>query len=80
MARVIDAALGGSALETLLLIAAYDQLAAALDQLSSQLTCLLEVVTLSREERARIAKAYDDIETAVTSIEELLAFERTRER
>jgi hypothetical protein len=67
-------------LETLLLIAAYDQLAAALDQLRSQMARCREVLTLSPEECARMAKVYRDIEVALTSIEELLAFERSEER
>jgi hypothetical protein len=67
-------------LETLLLIAAYDQMAAALDQLRSQLARCLEVLTLSPGERARIAKAYSTIEAAITSIDELLASERSEGR
>jgi hypothetical protein len=66
-------------LETLLLIVAYDQMAAALDHLRSQTARCSEVLTLSPEERARIAKVYRDIEAALTSVEELLAFERSEE-
>jgi hypothetical protein len=67
-------------LETLPLIAAYDQLTAALDQLRAQIACCLEVLTLSREQRGRVAKVHRDIEATVTSIDELLAFERSEER
>jgi hypothetical protein len=67
-------------LETLLLIAAYDQFAAAVDQLRLRMTCCLEASTLSRAQRGRMAKAFRDIEATVTSIDELLAFERSEER
>jgi hypothetical protein len=67
-------------LETLLLIAAYDQLAAAVDQLRSQMTCCFEVSTLSPEQRRRMAKAFRDIDATVTAIDELLAFARSEER
>ena len=67
-------------MESLLLIAAYDQMAAALDQLLSQMALCFEILTPSSEERARLAKAYRDIEVAVISIDDLLAFERSEER
>lgn len=67
-------------MESLPLIAASDQLMALLDVLRSQITCILEVLVLSPEQRARIAKSSGDIEATVTSIEDLLAFERSAER
>jgi methyl-accepting chemotaxis protein len=61
-------------LETLLLIAPYDQMAAALDQLRSQMALCIEVLTPSSDERARIAKAYraqaEQIADTATAIEE----------
>ncbi len=50
---------------TLPIIAAYDQLAAALDALRPQMPRLLEVLALNPEQRVRISKAYGDIERAV---------------
>jgi hypothetical protein len=55
-------------------------MAAALDQLLSQMALCFEILTPSSEERARLAKAYRDIEAAVISIDDLLAFERSEER
>jgi hypothetical protein len=71
---------GAASLETLLLIAAYDQMAAAFDQLRSQMVQIVGVLSLSPEQHVRIAKAFGGIEAAVTSIDELLAFERSEER
>jgi hypothetical protein len=67
-------------LETLPLIAAYDQLAAAFDQLRSQMACCLEVLTLGSEERAQLVQAYRGIEAVIISVDELLAFERSEDR
>jgi purine-binding chemotaxis protein CheW len=62
------------------LIAAYDQLAAAFDQFCSQMACCLDVSTLSPEERVRLAQAHNGIEAVIHSVDELLAFERSKER
>lgn len=67
-------------MEALLLIAAYDQMAAALDELLSQMAPGSEILTPTSAQRARIAKVYRDIEAALTSVQELLAFERSEER
>jgi hypothetical protein len=64
-------------LKTLPLIAAYDQLAAALDELRSRIALLFEVSTLSSEDRARIVHAYRTIEAVIKSVDEVLAFERS---
>jgi hypothetical protein len=50
------------------------------DQLRSQMARCSEVLTLNPEERARIVKVYRDIEAALSSIDELLAFQRSEER
>lgn len=64
-------------MKTLPLIAAYDQLAAALDELRSRIALLFEVSTLSSEDRARIVHAYRTIEAVIKSVDEVLAFERS---
>ena len=56
-----------------MLIAAYDQLAATLDELRSQIALLFEVSTLRSEDRARILQAYQGIEEVINSVNALLA-------
>jgi hypothetical protein len=67
-------------LDTLPLIAAYDQLAAALDQLRSQITCCLDLLPLSSDERVRLAQVCHGLEAVIISVDELLAFKRSEER
>lgn len=63
-------------METLLLIAAYDQLSAELDELRSQMAHVVEVLIVSPGQHARIVKDYRVIEATINSINELLAFKR----
>jgi hypothetical protein len=71
---------GAASLENLLIIAAYDQMAAAFDQLRSQMVQIVGVLILSPEQHARIAEAFREIEASINSIDALLAFERSEER
>ncbi len=67
-------------MELLRLIAARDQMAAALYQLGLQINRCIEVLNLSSDKRTRLAQAYRDIEAPINAIDELLAAWRSTER